>query len=345
MAIQFSSLEQARSVATNGVSSPAAKKAAQDYIMANTQGGNYFPASPSAPDNGAIQSGGGTYAAAAPAGPSPEESAARLQIDQGINQANDAMGRLNGQQTTAINNLNNDYNSAYNRLLGNQAAANQQYTTNTNNQVQDYVNSRANISSNMRNLATSAQRLLGSQGAGGGSAERFTVPNAAQLVGSNQNARVQQTNQRNLAALTAGHNEDERNFKNSFADLSSQLDKNTRATQSQYEQQRADLLNTIATLTGQKAILNGQNYQQALAATQPFTSRIGGILNTIDRLAANPSTIREQAVTLAQPNLADYAYDRFTTPTANASAPQDPTLSAIAALLGGEDQKKQQQLA
>lgn len=274
----------------------------------------------------------------------PDEQNARLQIDQGINQANDALGRLDRQQESALGNIGNDYNSAYNRLLGQKTQANQGYETSRNNQLQDYQTAREDVANNSRNLLVGARRLLGSQGAGGGSAERYAAPNAAQIEGSKNNAVVQKTNSRNLGAITAAQEDSERQFGNSFQDLGRQKETSERGARSQFEQQRADILNTIATLTGQRAILNGQNYAGALAAAQPYTSRISTILDAIDRLAVNPGVIREQSVNVARPNLEQYAYDRFTAPRANAPAPQDQSLlsPAVAALLGTDERQRQQ---
>jgi hypothetical protein len=121
--------------------------------------------------------------------------------------------------------------------------------------------------------------------------------------------------------------------------LDTQFDSSVRGTRSQFEQQRADILNTIAQLTGQRAIANGQTLQQAQAAAQPYTSRIGGILNTIDGLAANPGVIREQNVNIARPDLAQYQWNRFNAPQ---PAAQDPTLySPATRLLLGMDEREQ----
>jgi hypothetical protein len=93
-----------------------------------------------------VASGGGSSANAA------GTEQARLQIEQGLKQYNDALGRTDRQESTAIGNIKNDSNQAYNRLLGSQASARQGYETNKNNQLTDYVNAREGVASNTRNL-------------------------------------------------------------------------------------------------------------------------------------------------------------------------------------------------
>lgn len=296
------------------------------------------------PENPASLGGGGSGGGSGgtSGGTSTYDPSAIMQYDLGIQQGNQALGRLDGQQGTALGNIEGQYNSAYNRLLGQQAQTTRDYDTNKTQQLQDYQGARENVGSQTRNLLLNTRRLLGSQGAGGGSADRFAAPNAAQQVGSAENAQVQQTNSRNLASLDTAYGDNERQFQTGFQDLGTQRDSGVRNTRSQFEQQRADILNNIAMLTGQKAIANGQNLQQAQAAVQPYTSRISGILNTIDGLAANPGVVREQQINLARPDLAQYQWNRFNAPQ---QAQQDPTLYTPATrLLLGMDNQDQRQL-
>jgi hypothetical protein len=155
---------------------------------------------------------------------------------------------------------------------------------------------------------------------------------------------VQQTNARNLAALATSNEDNERKFKLGFEDLGSQRESSRRNIESQFEQQRADVLNNIAQLRGQKAIIGGGNAATALAAARPYTDRVAGILNAIDQLSKNPGVVRANEVQLSRPDLAQYTYDRFTAPVANSAAPQDNSLvlPAYAALLGAQDDQRKQ---
>lgn len=269
-----------------------------------------------------------------------EAAQARFEIEQGLGQYNDALGRVDNQQNVGLQNIAGDYQSAYDRLTGQRQQAQRDYTTQNTQQVQDYQSAKDNVNSNTRQLLFGTRRLLGQAGAGGGSADLYAAPLAAQTEGNNQNAVVKQTNDRNLSALMTANDDNQRQFDNSFNDLGRQRQQSEQSTRSQFEQQRADILNHIATLTGQQRIAQGGNYQQALEASRPYTQRVGGILNTIDGLAARPTGIREQAVNLNRPDLAQYGFDRGTAPT---QARQDPTLQPNLAILTGYDQRRQDQ--
>lgn len=281
----------------------------------------------------------GTYGGGG--GSSSYDPAALFQYDQGINQYNDALVRLDNQLNTALGNIANDYNRAYNTLLGQRATARRDYQTGKDQQLQDYQDARENVATNTRNLLLNARRLLGAAGAGGGSADRFAAPFAAQQEGSANNAIVQKTNSRNLAALDTAHEDNERKFESGFSDLDYQRQSAERGTRSQFEQQRADILNNLAMLQGQRALAQGQSLAQAQAAASPYTSRVGGILAAIDRLAANPATIRQQEIALSRPDLAQYQWDRFAAPT---MAQQDPSLSSAVRVLTGQSEDEQRPL-
>lgn len=268
----------------------------------------------------------------------------RFQVEQGLTSANDALGRVDNQQNTAINNIGNDYTSAYNTLTGQGQTATRDFNTGRDQQLQGYQTARDSNDSNARNLLLGTRRLLGSQGAGGGSADLYGAPLAATTEANNQNTVDKQTNEQNIGALTTSYNDNQDKIKNGFNDLAKQRDNSVNSTKSQFEQQRADILQNIATLTGQKAILNGGDYKAAAGAAQPYIDRISGILNTIDGLAARPTGIQTPNVTLSAPNLAQYDLGRFNAP---AVAQQDPTLyqSPNTAALLGYNQDKKQQLA
>lgn len=284
---------------------------------------------------------GGVYSSG---GNSDYDPQAALQYDLGINQANDALGRLDRQAQAGLGNLESQYNQGYNSLLGQRAIADRNYDTGRTQQLQDYQAAREGVAANTRNLLMNTRRLLGASGAGGGSADRYAAPQLAQQEGNNQNAVVRKTNTRNLAALDTAYDDDKRNIENSMADLARQRQQGEQSYRSQIEQQRADLLNTIATLSGQRALNNGGSLAQAMAATSPYTSRISSVLNTIDALSASPATLRAQAVQLAAPNLDQYNFSRFDAP---ALAQQDPGLTprAYQTLLGtGNDDQRQLQI-
>jgi hypothetical protein len=284
----------------------------------------------------ALTTGGGTGSA------DPQAEAARYGIEQGIQQSNDALGRLDNQYNVGLGNINGDYQSAYDQLTGQQATAKRDNQIAINNQLQDYQQTRDQNNQNARSLLMGARRLFGQYGAGGGSADLYGAPLAANQEANNANATVRQTNERNIGALTTAADDNEKKFQQQYADLTRQRDQGQRTLQSNFDTQRSDLLGTIAQLTGQQKIAQGGNYKDALAAARPYTSRIASLLDHIDSLSANVPAIRAQAVNLSTPDLAQYGLARYDAPTV---AAPDPTLGANARmLLGLDDNQRRQQL-
>jgi hypothetical protein len=246
-----------------------------------------------------------------------------FQIDAGLTSANGALGRLDHQSDVGYGNISRDFQDAYNRLIGRRQLDEADYNNSKVDQLNQYQSARNNVASGARGWLDGAQRTLGANGAGGGSAARYAVPLEAQTMASKGNANAQATNNHNIASLQQNWDRASDDYKNSEQDLNRQKQQGENDFRSRIESQRAELLNTIGTLTGQRAIANGGNYQQALAASSPYTSRISSILNTIDSLAATPA-IHEQAVTVGRPDLSGYNFAR---PQAPVAAIQDPTLA------------------
>jgi hypothetical protein len=244
-------------------------------------------------------------------------------IDNGLTSANDALGRLDSQANTGYGNIDKQYQDAYNRLDATHRLGNAQYQQNTTSQLNDYQANRNQVAAQARNWMEAARRTLGAQGAGGGSAARYGVPYQAQQQATQGNAAAQATNNKNIISIEQGHQKDEDAFKNNINDIQTQRDTGRQDYQSQIENQRAQLLNTIAGLTGQRTIANGGDYKAALAASSPYTSQIPAIMAKIDALAATPA-VKEQQYTLNAPNLAGYNWAR---PQQAATPTQDPTLA------------------
>lgn len=289
---------------------------------------------------GAYTTGGGG------GGPTPQETAEReaalFQINGGLASANDAYGRLDGQQNTGLGNIGRDYQDAYGRLIGQKKLGQADYNQNRTNQLNEYQSARNNSANSARGWMDGAQRQLGANGAGGGSAARYGVPYQAQQMAATGNAAAQSVNNRNITSLDQNWRRAEDDFTNSQNDLGRQRQQGENDLRSRVESQRAELLNTIGTLTGQRTLATGGNYQQAQAASQPYTSRISAILNSIDGLSATPN-IRERAVTVGRPDLGAYNWSR---PDAAPLPQQDPTLgqqpvNPIMALFGQQDEQLQ----
>ncbi len=263
-------------------------------------------------------------------------------IDSGIAQANDALARLDRQASVGYGNIDREFQDASGRLLGQKKQAESQYNYNTTDQLNQYQSARNVNNQRANSFLEGGLRTLGANGAGGGSAARYALPYEANLQATGANSQAQSTNNRNMTALTMGWQQDQDEFTNAENDLLRQKEQGINDYRSQIEGQRADLTGTIGQLTGQKTIANGGDYQAALAASQPYTSRVSMLLNQIDGLAATPA-IRERAVTIDRPDLAGYNWAR---PESAPVARQDPTLgmNPVLAALFGTPQEDQRQL-
>lgn len=279
-------------------------------------------------------------AAAAASQAAQDRSNALFGIDSGLSSANDAMGRLDSQAQVGEGNIDNEYQSAINQLLGSNAVAQRNYNTSRTGQVNDYVAKQADNTNNARTWLDSARRTLGAQGAGDSSAARYALPYDAQQQLAQGNATAQATNNKNLIALDTNWADTQDKERNAEADVAHQRDQGKRDLQSNIANQRATLLSTIAQLTGQKNIAAGGDYKSAAAAAQGYTSQIPALLNQINALSATPH-IAAQQVTAATPTLDQYNYAQ---PTAQVGPVQDASLSnpILAAILGSQPQDQKQ---
>jgi hypothetical protein len=265
-----------------------------------------------------------------------ERAATLFGIDTGINQANDALGRLDSQAQTGYGNISREYQDAYNRLMSGKTAAQDQYQRGVVDQTNNYLAKRNQNNQQAANWLMGAQRTLGVQGAGGGSAARYALPYEAQTQAAQQNSGAQATNNQNIGALTANWNKADTDFRNSEGDLQRQRDQGTNDYASKIAQQRADLLNNLGQLQGQRTIANGGDFRAAQAAANPYTSRISALLSQIDGLAATPA-IREQQVSVGRPDLSQYNFAR---PEAAPAPLQDVSIGGGVAPIYADQQEQ-----
>lgn len=264
-----------------------------------------------------------------------ERAATLFGIDSQLASANDGLGRLDSRLNTGIGNINRDYEAAYSRLMGQRKVARDEYDRGTSDQLNEYQAARNQGATAARSFLDNARRTLGSQGAGGGSAARYGIPYQAQQQAAASNAQAQSTNNRNIGALTTNWNRADADFNNSVGGVQRQRDQGIRDYSSKIEDQRAQLLANIGSLSGQRNIANGGDFRAAQAAANPYTSRIAGILDNIDSLAATPA-IREEQVVVGRPDLSGYD---FATPDAPVAAIQDPSLAGNV-IYGDEEQQQ-----
>lgn len=260
-----------------------------------------------------------------------------------MNLADQQIARLCTQEQTGNTNIDNSYNSAYNRLVGDKEVTERDYNTKRGQTVEDNIAAKNNINTSVRNRNTGLQRLLGSKGAGNSSAAQILAPYAAAKEGNTQRQQVQTAYSRNIGGLDTAWGDYQNDWKDSVTDLGTQRDTQKQNLRTSIMEKEASLQQEKSNAAVQKAQAGGQNYTQARNARAPYMTRINQLISAIDSLGVNPVLQAKQA-TYKAPTLSDYTYDRYGAPTLGSGV--DPGLAqgagAYWTLLGNNDKKKEQ---
>lgn len=259
-----------------------------------------------------------------------------------MNNADQQLARIPIQEQVGNQNIDNSYNSAYNRLVGDKETTNRDYTTKRSQTIEDNTTAKAGINESVRNQNTALQRLLGGKGAGGSSAATILAPFAAASQGNKQRQQVQTTFGRNLSGLDTSWGDYQKDWDTSAGDLAAQRDAERNKLKSGLAQTEASIQEEKANAAVQRQQAGGASYQSARNARTPYISRIQSLIQQIDALGNTP-TFTPQAVAYKAPDMASYTYDRYAAPSVGSSV--DPNLAqgagAYWTLLQGEDKKKQ----
>ena len=229
------------------------------------------------------------------------------QYDQGINQANAALGRLPGQESIGSENITNAYNSTLNTLLDARTTAERDYNTTKTQSTQDNIKARSNIDYSTGQKANSLQRLLGSRGAGSSSAARVAAPWAAANEGSRQRGQVADAFGRNMQSLDTNWSDYGKGWDRSRGELDQKLYQQRNDLQAQIGEKRSGLLSQLATLQAQRAAAAGGN---PVAAAQPYLDQVNALGGQIDQLGRQfASPIAISSPTYKTPDLSAYNYE------------------------------------
>jgi hypothetical protein len=259
------------------------------------------------------------------------------QYDQSIGNTQSAINRLGDQFNSGASGIDASYQNALNQLLGAKNQANQAYDQNVLQTKQDYVGGKNTIRSKAGSSLSGLLRLLGSRGAGGGSAATLTAPGAVARQATLQQTDLGNTFGHNIQGLDQNWGQYLQGYNNQVNSAGSQRDQQKGELQRQIDTNRASLLQTLAQLSGQRAQAAGGS---ATGAAQPYLDQANSVLDRSSRYTTAPISYQTQAYNA--PALDKYIVNPGATPTFNGQ-PQtnDYTSPYLAALLG----KKQQQLA
>lgn len=298
-----------------------------EYGGVKTGGGNYVPeykkvenAPLGASSVATSYNGGGNASYAGGGTVNTFDPAAMAYYDDQINQANSALGRIGAQRDIGYGNIDNSYNSALNRLMGQNSMAERDFNLNRQRTTDDNVQARARVDQDVSRKSANLRRLLGDDNSAG----LFAAPLAVAKQGSQQLGDIQTSYSRNLQNLDIANDDRKRKFDESRGDLDNQRLSNRNNLEAQLKQREAEILDQIGGLNIQKAQARGQNYAQARGTAQGYTDRVNSILSQIDQLGRNPAIatrdINFTAPELAQYNTSDIAFTGGT-PTQQAAGP------------------------
>jgi hypothetical protein len=285
--------------------------------------------------------GGGTRVlsdstTAGPAGPTVDPNTL-AQFDQGIAQAQAGINRSGNQLNSAYGQIDTSFQDALNQLLLSKNQANESYTGAKKSAATDFVGAKNTIGANAGSTLSGILRLLGSRGAGGGSTARISAPGAVARGASLQRNDASNTFGANNQALDTNWNNFLTGYNNQVSSAGSQRDRQRQSASQANDQNRANLLNTIAQLSAEKAQAAGGN---SSVAAQPYLDQANSILDHLATYSVAP--INYQTSAYAAPSLSSYSTNPQAAPTyQGAKQTNDFTSPYLAALLG----KKQQAVA
>lgn len=251
--------------------------------------------------------------------------------DQTIGLINNQLGRLPTSQAAGEQAITNSTNSALQQLLLGRNQAQNAYDTSKRDTASNYIGAKNQIATNAGSSLSGLQRLLGSRGAGGGSAYNIVAPGAVARQATLQRGEVGNAFSQNNRALDTNWNNYLTGYGNSVADVNNQATNQKRELQNTTDTNRSNLLQQLAQLTAQRGIAAGGNVQNAFAAAQPYLSQANGILNNLASYV--PQAINYNTTAYNAPSLDSYTTSPATI-ALNNSAGTDYVSPYLSALLG-----------
>lgn len=295
-----------------------------NYLAAQPAGASAQPAS-------GAYSGGGWGAAASRA-----TQEALRSFDQQIARTQSAINRLDSELNSGFSTIDASYQNALNQLLGGKNQAERNYGDNVNTTRTNYIAGKNTVGANAGNTLNSLQRLLGARGAGGSSAYSVTAPQTVSRQATLQRGDLANTFGSNMKSLDQAWGDFLQGYENQVSSAKSQREQQRNELQRSIDRNKASLLESLASLAGQRAQATGGS---SIAASQPYLNQADAILNSIANYTVAPISYKLDAY--KAPSLASYTTNPNAAPTYQGQKSTTDYFSPyLAALLG----KKQQNL-
>lgn len=283
-------------------------------------------------------SGGGTGYVGGGGGGTSVDQAILDQYDQAINRTNKHIGFLGDELDSGYSSIDSSYENAINQLLRSRNIAEEGYKGNKQQTATDFVGSKNTIGANAGRSLSGLQRLLGSRGAGGGSAARIVAPDAVAREATIQRQGVTSQFGQNNQALDTNWNNYLGDYENQRSGAAQQRVQARESLKRTIDANRSGLLEVLAELQAKRATAAGGN---AVEASQPYLDRADAYRAKVANYRVDP--IKYQTKAYEAPDLEKYTVNPNATPQYEGQASGNDYYSPyLAALLG---KKKQSGLA
>lgn len=240
-----------------------------------------------------------------------------------IGNTNTQLGDLGTQLTQALAGNQDSYNQSVNNensaFTTSPTSATNQYNTQEAQTIQDLLNAKGQIATNVRQNTTALQTLLGLAGSGNSSASEIAAPYAASQAGSQQQSQVQDTYGTNLQDLDTAYAAAKQQHDTNLQDLQNNLTASNDSSQVGVINNKISLLNTLAQLTSEQDDAKGKTPTAAAADASPFLSQINNLYQQGLQYGNAPTVSQVTPTQYQAPSLSSYNYGSTGAPTATQS--------------------------
>lgn len=238
---------------------------------------------------------------------------------------NSALGRLPGEEAAAEKQVNQTFNTNSNTLNSGKAQANATYNDSTNQNGQQFVTNKDQITDEASTGLRSLLSILAAHGAGGSSAARYLAPNAVSTVETQQREGAGQNFGQNQQALDTNWNNYLTGYDSSKQQLNDWLTQQIHAAKANEDTSASKLNNELVSL------------QPSVAAAQPIIDRINAESSAADKLQNFSPTYTGTTPVYTAPPVSSYTVGQvgapvLGTPGDNTAAGATPTLSFLLGL-------------
>lgn len=248
--------------------------------------------------------------------------------DQSIDATNDQINNLTPTLNNDISGANDAYQTTVNSLLQGKATADQNYNLDKTNDAQGYVTNKNAIRTSTGQTINGIDSLLGSHGGGGQSAGDYAALLAGK-AGTGQLTDAGKTFGTNEQGLDTNKNAFDTGYTTNMTNAGLQKTSDINKATADIQTQKANLLQTLASLINQRTSASGGT---GTAASQPYVDEANSLLSSASAIGAPQSVAPITPTTYTAPPLTSYTTNPTTvavggtSPAADSSQPFYTTL-------------------